>query len=614
MQKQNITPVVTYNKQISKSFENIISQIESSSPKSPNLLSNNSYHHIFHELIINNISFPQNINLILTTLKNEINSKTNSTLIKKELMQLLPQFFIPFSNNISITFQYISFILMILENNVNSFIQTFLSDLFKSITSHIFKTECKLTETQMTKNYEIFQGFCIHNMKKNKESKQLFGMNCLCVLIENLDYFVLYDKYMKYLWEKLIMFLENENFAYKKHLLFCLRYLIMKCGGERFKTYANVTLYKVLDFLNGSYSDIKYETLLVIELIVYNCKGEIKSLIKQLVDCLEIVKKEKDGKIQEVVQKILDGINDKKYIGEGDDDDVNNEENDDINNNEMKISSESCLQNKECVDRNNSNKMCNKKSYQKPRMNSIFNSMKNEKFFEQAKEDPQLFLVNEGIINEEQYINNNNHIKDIEQNNKLHKEDELHNYEIAPTLARDDSNDEQIGIINKNINLLIKQMKDLSDKQITLIDSLDKIQKEFHTTTNELTNRINKLESIIANKLYTNNFKEQNTSSSQEHNYQIIQLFKESSLNDLKQLNKEQLENIIDSILEETNNFDISEIIALLKKVVSIKEYLKQEQINAIKNYLESISFNNNNTQVNEELQIEIKLLLHYFD
>jgi NADH:ubiquinone oxidoreductase subunit E len=157
-------------------------------------------------------------------------------------------------------------------------------------------------------------------------------------------------------------------------------------------------------------------------------------------------------------------------------------------------------------------------------------------------------------------------------------------------------------------------MKDLSDKQITLIDSLDKIQKEFHTTTNELTNRINKLESIIANKLYTNNFKEQNTSSSQEHNYQIIQLFKESSLNDLKQLNKEQLENIIDSILEETNNFDISEIIALLKKVVSIKEYLKQEQINAIKNYLESISFNNNNTQVNEELQIEIKLLLHYFD
>ena len=116
-------------------------------------------------------------------------------------------------------------------------------------------------------------------------------------------------------------------------------------------------------------------------------------------------------------------------------------------------------------------------------------------------------------------------------------------------------------------------------------------------------------------KLYTNNFKEQNTSSSQEHNYQIIQLFKESSLNDLKQLNKEQLENIIDSILEETNNFEINEIITLLKKVVSIKEYLKQEQINAIKNYLESISFNNNNnTQINEELQIEIKLLLHYFD
>ena len=41
-----------------------------------------------------------------------------------------------------------------------------------------------------------------------------------------------------------------------------------------------------------------------------------------------------------------------------------------------------------------------------------------------------------------------------------------------------------------------KLRKDLSDKQITLIDSLDKIQKEFHTTTNELTNRINKLESI----------------------------------------------------------------------------------------------------------------------
>jgi hypothetical protein len=539
--------------------------------------SNDNGYYYFYELIKNNISIPNNVNAILKVLANEIKSKANTMVIKMEFMKLLPRFFIPFVKNISITFQYISCILIILENSINIFTQTFLSEIFKQIITLIFKPQqCTLTEQQLTQNYEIFQGYCIHNMNKNNKSKQLFGINCLCILIEHLDYFVLYDKYMKYIWEQLIMFLEQINFIYKKHLLFCLKYLIMKCGGERFKTYANDTLYKLLELFKGNYNGILYEMLLIIELIVCNCKCESKSLCEDLVYYIKQIKKEEDEKTQNVIKNILSSLTDN-----------------DIH-----------LQWKEVIGKSNK-----KKDHKQIRVNSVFKRTKNEMFFKQAKDNQHLVLVSKRNINSDQ-TTNEKLIQDNIVHTKDEYDDEFQKYEITITDNNANNKEEQFNNINKSIIFLIKQIKTLSHKQLTLIDSLNKMQKDFHKNKALLTNRITKLETLITHKLFPNNIQSP-SSIPNENTHQTIQHLNVLSLNDIRHLSNEQFQHIITAILSKPNNSNIHETISFLKKLILIKHNLSQEQLKSIFNHLQYIS--HNSTQLNDEFQIELELLLHYF-
>ena len=573
MNNHNISSV----EDILQCFEQMLSYIKSQKNKDDKVrFGNDNVYYYFYELIKNNISIPNNVNAILKMLANEIKSKANTMVIKMELMKLLPRFFIPFAKNISITFQYISCILIILENSINIFTQTFLSEIFKQIITLIFKPQCTLTEQQLTQNYEIFQGYCIHNMKKNNKSKQLFGINCLCILIEYLDYFVLYDKYMKYIWEQLIMFLEQKNFIYKKHHLFCLKYLIIKCGGERFKTYANDTLYKLLELFKGNYNDILYEMLLIIELIVCNFKCESKSLCEDLVYYIKQIQKEEDEKTQNVIKNILSSLTDN-----------------DIH-----------LQWKEVIGKSNK-----KKDHKQIRVNSVFKRTKNEMFFKQAKDNQHLVLVNKRNINSDKITN-----EKLIQNNIVHTknedDDEFQKYEITITDNNANNKEEQFNNINKSIIFLTKQIKTLSHKQLILIDSLNKMQKDFHKNKALLTNRIAKLETLITHKFFLNSFQSL-SSTPNENTHQTIQHLNELSLNDIKHLSNEQFQHIITAILSKPNSSNIHETISFLKKLILIKHNLSQEQLKSIFNHLQYIS--HNSTQLNDELQIELELLLYYF-
>ena len=573
MNNHNISSV----EDILQCFGQLLSYIKSQKNKDDKVrFGNDNVYYNFYELIKNNISIPNNVNAILKVLANEIKNKANTMVIKMELMKLLPRFFIPFAKNISITFQYISCILIILENSINIFTQTFLSEIFKQIITLIIKPQCTLTEQQLTQNYEIFQGYCIHNMKKNNKSKQLFGINCLCILIEHLDYFVLYDKYVKYIWEQLIMFLEQINFIYKKHLLFCLKYLIMKCGGERFKTYANDTLYKLLELFKGNYNDILYEMLLIIELIVCNCKCESKSLCEELVYYIKQIQKEEDEKIQNVIKNILSSITDN-----------------DIH-----------LQWKEVIGKSNK-----KKDHKQIRVNSVFKRTKNEMFFKQAKDNQHLVLVSKRNINSDQ-TTNEKLIQDNIVHTKDEYDDEFQKYEITITDNNANNKEEQFNNINKSIIFLIKQIKTLSHKQLILIDSLNKMQKDFHKNKALLTNRVAKLETLITHKFFLNSFQSPSLTPN-ENTHQTIQHLNELSLNDIKQLSNKQFQHIITAILSKPNSSNIHETISFLKKLILIKHNLSQEQLKSIFNHLQYIS--HNSTQLNDELQIELELLLHYF-
>lgn len=281
---------IAQQKELSKAMDIILTQISNKSTKQNGISQ-------YHKLIQTNITFADNITLIFHKISSAISSNDNLA-NKKLIIKLVPEFLVPFSKNIEICYQYTSRLLTVIQNSISFFSPDIITETFSEILVYLFRNEDK-------KNCEIFQGFCIYNMKQSKEMLQLCGVKCLYKLIEQLNYFVNSEKYMKYLYEKLILFLENENFVFKCEILMALSLLIKKCGGEKFSSFANITLYKILDFIAVNDNSIIKEALNIIKLLLIECKGEIISLKSQIEECLSVLVKKEDKEIKNECQRIL---------------------------------------------------------------------------------------------------------------------------------------------------------------------------------------------------------------------------------------------------------------------------------------------------------------------
>ena len=148
------------------------------------------------------------------------------------------------------------------------------------------------------KGYELLQGFCIYNMKQEEKANRIIGSLCLTKLVENCPV-VLQEKYMKFIWDNIITFIEIKNYAAKYELLNCLISLIL--GAENlFIPYANATLYKVLDFLSEDDSNKRKLALNVIYTLIYYCKEEILPLKEHIISFLKVLKTDKVKEVREV--------------------------------------------------------------------------------------------------------------------------------------------------------------------------------------------------------------------------------------------------------------------------------------------------------------------------
>jgi hypothetical protein len=165
--------------------------------------------------------------------------------------------------------------------------------------------------------------------------------------------------------------------------------------------------------------------LLIIELIVCNCKCESKSLCEDLVYYIKQIQKEEDEKIQNVIKNILSSITDN-----------------DIH-----------LQWKEVIGKSNK-----KKEHKQIRVNSVFKRTKNEMFFKQAKDNQHLVLVSKRNINSDQ-TTNEKLIQDNIVHTKDEYDDEFQKYEITITDNNANNKEEQFNNINKSIIFLTKQIK-----------------------------------------------------------------------------------------------------------------------------------------------------------
>ena len=648
------------NEELENSINQIIKKIKQNK-------GNESYDNIqyleFYNLITENIQNQKNITFIFHIISRAIANSDNQK-EKESLFKLLPEFFIPFKNNISKTFPFISRILTTIQSNIHSNINfEYVSKIFKGIIQLLFNFNDNIDESQNKINYEICQGFCIYNMKQNDEFSQNCGVLCLRELIINLNFFLKNNKYMKYLWEKLILFIENDNFGNKLYLLQCFSELINKCK-EKFKQFSNITLYKILDFLQDNNIELRKETLNILYLLIYYCPNGIETIKNQLIDFISFLEDKKNEFIKMKCNQILKLLKDNDY-NKNTLNHRKNSENKELKNkiNEMKLNVKNLNENN--IINNNSNEniiqidhlILNQKSNNrliKNEKESIFNTPKNQEFFKKANQIEDIYIVDplhnlnlqqQNTI-EEDYENQNQ--SSIYNYRKLSKD---YSYNSIINTNNNYNNNNNILLTYDSHNLesnlkknqrkyskddyysqLIQKMFDLSDKQVFLIDCITQLKNDFYNVTTDLNNRIEKLEKIISNgtPILTNNSIYMNQiNNSNINNYlknPIQNLIDENNMNsllmnisklnfeDLNEIPIQTLENVIYYLInkiQKEKNIPLDKIISTFKKIIiGIKNIEFSNQcIENLENILKILSTDLN---ISESNLVEIKLILSY--
>ena len=406
---------------------------------------------LFLKLILNHLYNPSVITYIISQLSEFIPPLPPKE--KEPTLNLLSLIFIDPSDGHTpkkktIYFQYLSPVLSIIQNLIvdkNNSIFGLISNTYAEIVQNLMPTDINYAmedlDMEERKGYEILQGFCIYNMKQEEKCNRIVGSLCLTKLVENCPV-VLQEKYLKFIWENIINFLEMKNYTAKQELLNCLISLIL--GAENlFLPYANTTLYKVLDFLSDDDSNKKKLALNVIYTLIFYCKDEILPLKDHIVNFLRVLKTDKVKEIREVCLLILQIFNEnepKKKEKEKE--------------KEKSIDALINIKNKNSNNGNINNNMNKNKS--KPKTGNKLK--KNNKFFENNKKfEKNPFKDNSFDNNANTNSNYNkkpsNNINS-NANNNLNQGEENNNIKQIPTKFSNETNTNTVGtgLVSNNSN------------------------------------------------------------------------------------------------------------------------------------------------------------------
>ena len=260
---------------------------------------------------------------LLFSIINNIQSKL-SILYPKEkppYLSLLSLFFFhqTENENLKLYYQYLSPILSILQSLIvdkNIEILTEISQIFAEIVQFLMPNDISASNKELDpeekESYEALQSFCILNIKIDQNINRILGSLCLTKLVENCP-FVLKNNYMKYILDNIIDNVSKENFNAKSELLNCLISLIL--GAESlFCPYANMTLYKILDFLTDKDWQKRKLALNVIYTMIFYCKEEILPLKEHIINFLNVLKNDDIKEVRDVSILILQIFDDNKSI------------------------------------------------------------------------------------------------------------------------------------------------------------------------------------------------------------------------------------------------------------------------------------------------------------
>ena len=217
-----------------------------------------------------------------------------------------------YSINPKLTIDYIDYFLsslklFICEENESDF--PFLCSIFCEIINSFYNKDKnnslnnKIDNEQKEQLYQKLFSFIFNNLKIHKKKEQTFLCLLLIEFIENCPQ-VKEEKNIGSLFKEISGYLENKKIECKIELLNCIISLILTTE-QKFKSYANVCLFRILDYLTDDDWIKRKLAINIVYTLVFYCKDEIMAVKENIIEFLNILKEDNVSEIREICLQTL---------------------------------------------------------------------------------------------------------------------------------------------------------------------------------------------------------------------------------------------------------------------------------------------------------------------
>ena len=156
--------------------------------------------------------------------------------------------------------------------------------------------------------YDKIFNFCNVIIKTNKKLDQSFGCLLLTEIIEKCP-LVKEEKYLDNVFKIISDYLDDIWFECKTDLLNCTISLIFAVEAK-FKPYATICLFKVLDYLTHKDWMVRKLAVNIVYTLVFFCKDETMAVKENIIELLNTLKEDSIPEVREVCLHTL------KFLGE----------------------------------------------------------------------------------------------------------------------------------------------------------------------------------------------------------------------------------------------------------------------------------------------------------
>ena len=501
-----------------------------------NLIENDdteNFYSLISEIIEENKDNPSELNEILNDAFLIISDNLNESNQEKKLPFICLFFEILISENIDFSLLLEKTFSLITQNDINS--------------DENIKRIINICSNATIKKKDLFNSLILFSKNKLEYLYIIFSLaGFKDLIIDNLS-----DN-----WELIISLLDNSEIKANsnsiKTILKCLE-LLINLSGDKFRPYASSALYQALDYLTETDTELQKRSLMIIYSLTKYCDEQLQPLSENIIDFLKVLQNGNNIEINNLCNTML-----KHFMGENEEEYENEEniQNMQENENENENQKDMDLDNGNNNEYENENiNEDNKKSDKKEELN---NQQDNEEYeeenydninynekdggeeeqpgnafktyaqeekeekeekeeevleqkirYEQPKYKKEKEDINDKSNNKYNYKNEEN-----EEENEFEQEENKYNYnkrnnsnknEEEENDERDnrrenineDKNNKENNFNNIDINAIIRKIKDLSDKQIIILDSIEQYKRDTKRIINQKKLKIQSLEAKI---------------------------------------------------------------------------------------------------------------------